>query len=204
MISIYRLEAWSEATGVCLACGLTDGLVRVTCACAGDSLYRCKSLKRAALGRMCTIVRKLKASLGYLDEVRSWSFSRGGTAFVCGTELVGVHHSDLGLRREGGTAFVCGTESSGVHHERLSTTAVASPRGWHSTQIRKHLARLPSIDTDTRTLLVCGYPNVGKSSFMNKVSCGSGPAARARDEPCEESTGLSAVGERQPWLWAHL
>ena len=70
----------------------------------GDSLYRCKCLKRAALGRMCTIMKKLKASLGYLEEVR------------------------------------------------------------------KHLARLPALDTDTRTLLVTGYPNVGKSSFMNKVS----------------------------------
>lgn len=30
------------------------------------------------------------------------------------------------------------------------------------------MSRLPSIDPNTRTLLVCGYPNVGKSSFMNK------------------------------------
>lgn len=34
---------------------------------------------------------------------------------------------------------------------------------------RQHLSRLPSIDPDTRTLIVCGFPNVGKSSFMNKV-----------------------------------
>lgn len=37
-------------------------------------------------------------------------------------------------------------------------------------EVRKHLSRLPSIDPTTRTLLVCGYPNVGKSSFMNKVT----------------------------------
>ena len=36
-------------------------------------------------------------------------------------------------------------------------------------EVRQHLGRLPSIDPNTRTLLVCGYPNVGKSSFMNKV-----------------------------------
>ena len=70
----------------------------------GDSLYRCKQLKRAALGRMMTIIKRQKASLAYLDEVR------------------------------------------------------------------KHLARLPSIDPNTRTLIVCGYPNVGKSSFLNKVT----------------------------------
>lgn len=75
---------------------------------AGDSLYRCKALKRAALGRMCTVVKKLGSSLAYLDEVR------------------------------------------------------------------KHLARLPSLDTDTRSLLITGYPNVGKSSFMNKVRRGTG------------------------------
>jgi nucleolar GTP-binding protein len=32
------------------------------------------------------------------------------------------------------------------------------------------MARLPSIDPNTRTILICGYPNVGKSSFMNKVT----------------------------------
>ncbi|EPY86857.1 GTP binding protein 4 [Camelus ferus] len=70
----------------------------------GDSLYRCKQLKRAALGRMCTIVRRQKQSLEYLE------------------------------------------------------------------QVRQHLSRLPTIDPNTRTLLLCGYPNVGKSSFINKVT----------------------------------
>ena len=70
----------------------------------GDSLYRCKQLKRAALGRMCTLMKKQAASLAYLE------------------------------------------------------------------QVRQHLARLPSIDPSSRTLLVCGYPNVGKSSFMNAVT----------------------------------
>jgi len=70
----------------------------------GDSMYRCQSLKKAALGRMCTIIKKLSPSLAYLE------------------------------------------------------------------QVRQHLARLPSIDPSTRTLIVCGYPNVGKSSFMNKVT----------------------------------
>jgi len=70
----------------------------------GDTLYRCKQLKRAGLGRMCTIMRRQNQSLQYLE------------------------------------------------------------------QVRQHLSRLPSIDPNTRTLLVCGFPNVGKSSFMNKVT----------------------------------
>jgi len=70
----------------------------------GDSLYRCKQLKKAALGRMCTLMKKQKASLVYLE------------------------------------------------------------------QVRQHMSRLPSIDPNTRTLLVCGYPNVGKSSFMNTIT----------------------------------
>ncbi|KAJ1973380.1 Nucleolar GTP-binding protein 1, partial [Dimargaris xerosporica] len=69
-----------------------------------DSLFRCKRLKVAALGRMGTIVKRQKDSLAYLE------------------------------------------------------------------QVRQHLARLPSIDPNTRTLIICGYPNVGKSSFMNKVT----------------------------------
>ncbi|EGB11113.1 hypothetical protein AURANDRAFT_22083 [Aureococcus anophagefferens] len=69
-----------------------------------DSLYRCKSLKVAALGRMMTLLKRQRASLGYLEEVR------------------------------------------------------------------KHLGRLPALDPSARTLLVCGFPNVGKSSFMNKVT----------------------------------
>lgn len=70
----------------------------------GDSLYRCKMLKRAALGRMVKILKRQAPSLAYLEEVR------------------------------------------------------------------QHMARLPSIDPNTRTLLVCGYPNVGKSSFVNKIT----------------------------------
>jgi nucleolar GTP-binding protein len=70
----------------------------------GDSLYRCKQLKRAALGRMATALKKLAGALSYLEKVR------------------------------------------------------------------QHLARLPSIDPNERTLLVTGFPNVGKSSFMNKVT----------------------------------
>lgn len=70
----------------------------------GDSLYRCKQLKKAALGRMCTIMKRQNQSLQYLE------------------------------------------------------------------QVRQHLSRLPSIDPNTRTLLLTGFPNVGKSSFMNKVT----------------------------------
>lgn len=69
-----------------------------------DTLYRAKMLKKAALGRMCTLLKKLKSSLSYLEEVR------------------------------------------------------------------KHLGRLPLIDTNARTLIITGYPNVGKSSFMNSIT----------------------------------
>jgi nucleolar GTP-binding protein len=69
-----------------------------------ESLYRCKTLKRAALGRMCTLVKKLNSSLMYLE------------------------------------------------------------------QVRQHLSRLPTIDPRSRTVVVTGYPNVGKSSFLRKVS----------------------------------
>uniref|UniRef100_H2ZGE9 GTP-binding protein 4 n=1 Tax=Ciona savignyi TaxID=51511 RepID=H2ZGE9_CIOSA len=70
----------------------------------GDSLYRCKMLKRAALGRMCTIMKRQKQTLEYLEEVR------------------------------------------------------------------QHMSRLPSIDPNTRTILISGFPNVGKSSFINKIT----------------------------------
>merc|ERR1712106_1195173 len=37
-------------------------------------------------------------------------------------------------------------------------------------QVRQHLSRLPTIDPNTRTLLITGFPNVGKSSFINKIT----------------------------------
>ncbi|KAL0268172.1 UNVERIFIED_CONTAM: hypothetical protein PYX00_010217 [Menopon gallinae] len=70
----------------------------------GDSLYRCKQLKKAALGRMATLMKRQASNLEYLEEVR------------------------------------------------------------------QHLARLPSVDPYTRTIILCGFPNVGKSSFMNKIT----------------------------------
>ena len=69
-----------------------------------DSLYRCKHLKIAALGRMCTLMKRQGKSLEYLE------------------------------------------------------------------QVRQHLSRLPSIDPNTRTIIISGFPNVGKSSFINKVT----------------------------------
>jgi len=36
----------------------------------GDSLYRCKMLKKAALGRMAKLLRQQKASFAYLEQVR--------------------------------------------------------------------------------------------------------------------------------------
>ena len=38
----------------------------------GDSLYRCKQLKKAALGRMATIIKRQSQSLSYLEEVRAY------------------------------------------------------------------------------------------------------------------------------------
>ncbi|ORY63144.1 nucleolar GTP-binding protein [Pseudomassariella vexata] len=69
-----------------------------------QSLFQCKQLKKAALGRMATLTRRLKDPLLYLD------------------------------------------------------------------QVRQHLGRLPSIDPNTRTLLICGFPNVGKSSFLRSIT----------------------------------
>lgn len=37
-------------------------------------------------------------------------------------------------------------------------------------EVRMHLSRLPAIDPTTRTLLITGYPNVGKSSFLKNIS----------------------------------
>jgi nucleolar GTP-binding protein len=37
-------------------------------------------------------------------------------------------------------------------------------------EVRQHMSRLPSIDPTMRTLLLTGYPSVGKSSFMNLVT----------------------------------
>lgn len=32
------------------------------------------------------------------------------------------------------------------------------------------MSRLPSIDPNVRTLIICGFPNVGKSSFINSIT----------------------------------
>lgn len=45
-----------------------------------------------------------------------------------------------------------------------------SPSLAYLEQVRQHMSRLPSIDPNTRTILICGYPNVGKSSFINKIT----------------------------------
>jgi len=104
---LYNRDHYKLALGQINHCrhyidGLSKDYVRLLK--YGDSLFRCKQLKRAALGRMCTMMKKQSPNLAYLE------------------------------------------------------------------QVRQHLSRLPSIDPNTRTMLLCGYPNVGKSSFINKVT----------------------------------
>lgn len=94
----------------------------------GDSLYRCKQLKKAALGR-------------YDIHARVHDCARHDNTF----NLIHIFSMATIMKR---------------HKETLV----------YLEQVRQHLSRLPSIDPNTRTLLVCGYPNVGKSSFINKVS----------------------------------
>lgn len=105
--TLYDADHFRIALGQCnTAKGLIETVARdyVRLLKYGQSLFQCKQLKRAALGRMATICRRLRDPLVYLDSVR------------------------------------------------------------------QHLARLPSIDPNTRTLLICGYPNVGKSSFLKNIS----------------------------------
>lgn len=108
--TLYDRDHYKLALGqVNTARSLVDAIARdmIRMIKYGDSLYRCKCLKRAALGRMCTLLKRQKSSLAYLEEVR------------------------------------------------------------------KHMSRLPALDPNTRTLLMCGLPNVGKSSFMNKITRGN-------------------------------
>eukprot|EP01119_Soliformovum_irregulare_P002399 TRINITY_DN12657_c0_g1_i1.p1 TRINITY_DN12657_c0_g1~~TRINITY_DN12657_c0_g1_i1.p1 ORF type:complete len:644 (-),score=206.18 TRINITY_DN12657_c0_g1_i1:40-1971(-) len=104
---LYDKDHYKLALGQINTCrNLIDQIAKDYCKLLkyGDSLYRCKQLKKAALGRMATLLKQQSSSFQYLE------------------------------------------------------------------QVRQHLARLPSIDPNTRTLLLCGFPNVGKSSFLNKVS----------------------------------
>lgn len=104
---LYDKDHYKLALGHVNSCrNLVDNIAKdyVRLLKYADSLYRSKQLKKAALGRMCTILKKLTSSLNYLEEVR------------------------------------------------------------------KHLARLPSINPFERTLMLTGFPNVGKSSFINNIS----------------------------------
>ncbi|OTF84092.1 nucleolar GTP-binding protein 1-like protein [Euroglyphus maynei] len=104
---LYDKDHYKLALGQLNTCKhLIDNIARdyVRLLKYGDSLYRCKMLKRAALGRMVTVLKRQTENLQYLE------------------------------------------------------------------QVRQHLSRLPSIDPNMRTLLICGFPNVGKSSFINKIT----------------------------------
>jgi nucleolar GTP-binding protein len=91
----------------------------------GDSLYRCKQLKKAALGR-CV----------YQGRVKSFP--------VYSLLLLVISMATIMKRQKDPLAYL--------------------------EQVRQHISRLPAIDPFARTLLICGYPNVGKSSFINKVT----------------------------------
>ena len=59
-------------------------------------------------------------------------------------------------------------------------------------EVRKHLARIPSIQPFERTILVTGYPNVGKSSFVNSIT-----NANVQVEPYPFTTQALYVGHTE-------
>ena len=148
----------------------------------GDSLYRCKQLKRSALGRMCTIMKRQNQSLQYLEQV-SVSLSMQAHLYFLPLlfwwprprPFLGFLMLHAGGKGPGGEAklwYRC--HSIIFPSSDLPTLHDCVDLGimilFETLQVRQHLARLPSIDPNTRTILVCGFPNVGKSSFMNKVT----------------------------------
>ena len=147
----------------------------------GDSLYRCKELKRAALGRMCTVMKRQGPSLAYLEQVRTRaplapSLSRLSLAAAAAPPhcvLLGTVHGcrdtlpELFCPPKTKNTVVLTTLGPPPSRQPQPTKPpTAAPRA----QVRQHMSRLPSIDPNTRTLLLCGYPNVGKSSLMNKLT----------------------------------
>lgn len=103
----------------------------------GDSLYRCKMLKRAALGRMVKLLKCQKSSFDYLEQVRQ--------------HLSRLPTIDPNTRYEGSDylLFICCERSIGVELNKVNFVDV-----WFNF----------------RTLILCGFPNVGKSSIMNLLT----------------------------------
>lgn len=70
--------------------------------------------------------------------------------------------------------------------------------------MRQHLSRLPTIDPNTRTLLLCGYPNVGKSSFINKVGLPDGAVTKDLtawgEAGCSQSSSRHCPGPKTFFL----
>ena len=64
----YKLALGQINTAKSLIEGMSRDYIRMIK--YGDSLYRCKSLKRAALGRMCTVLKSKKAAFVYLEKIR--------------------------------------------------------------------------------------------------------------------------------------
>ena len=97
-------------------------------------------------GRMCTLMKRQGPSLAYLEQVR-WFLGLGSR-----------HKTSLPQY-----GLIWGSSSSLLSRSPASIPAFLA-------QVRQHMSRLPSIDPNTRSLLLCGYPNVGKSSMMNKLT----------------------------------
>ena len=148
----------------------------------GDSLYRCKQLKRAALVRMHAITHAAASpsirALGNLlchamhlfdDLVALEKLHQSLTplSVLLGSGTLPARHGIPSA-----PAMSCSTHSSelpGVQGRMCTIMKKQTASLAYLEQVRQHMSRLPSIDPTTRTLLVTGYPNVGKSSFMNST-----------------------------------
>ena len=113
---------------------------------------------------MCTLMKRQGPSLAYLEQVRVCVCVNGGR---------GEAHGEIAPPPK--TRVFCVVFCPTAPRLPLSPphplSSCPAPALLSSCpQVRQHMSRLPSIDPNTRTLLLCGYPNVGKSSMMNKLT----------------------------------
>jgi nucleolar GTP-binding protein len=74
------------------------------------------------------------------------------------------------LLEAGGTLEHCKALEREAFEKMCETVKESGNALAYLEEVRQHLGRLPNLDPRARTLILTGFPNVGKSSFMNKIS----------------------------------
>ncbi|ORD99206.1 NOG1 [Hepatospora eriocheir] len=93
-----------------------------------------------------------------------------GKINTCKSKIIGIEKNSLKMIKFADTLYRCKCLKRAGLGQMVTNVSKLKDELKYLEEVRMHLQRLPTIDPYSRTLIVAGFPNVGKSSYISTIT----------------------------------